>query len=318
MNCRRCGAALAPDALGCPVCGEPARGAGTAGDAFAELGGGAGTADNVFVEPAGNVGTTGGAFPEPVAAADLRPLSPNDLPQISAEPPEGADATADSDGLDGEEKAFCEDGDEGESGGESEDAPNDPFIPSPAPAFSDSAAFPSRNAADLYEPLPHMAAPALATGAEGIAEARPRMRGGGKVLIALVVLVLLAALAGVACVWVHNSRLVAESNVRYTVSYETNGGSLVESQEVKTGTLITAPREPTISGRYFAGWYTDTTYQTQVTFPLEVDHDMTLYARWLRDKDKADAALSKQDKSQDAAQGEAAARDSAQGTAENG
>ena len=107
--------------------------------------------------------------------------------------------------------------------------------------------------------------------------------------------------------------------MRYTVTYETNGGSRVESQEVKTGTLITAPREPTISGRYFAGWYTDTTYQTQVTFPLEVDHDMTLYARWLRDKDKADKAKSAQDTTtQGAAQGtsqNASSQDTSQDTA---
>lgn len=275
MNCKRCGAALAPGALGCPVCGEPA------GD-----------------------GGAGGAFSEGVVATGMNPLSADDLPQVSAGFPESVDATINAGGL-----AAANEADEGEgedTGFDETGAPDDvddPFAPQPAPAFTARDAF-SAQEQQGFEPLSYMDPAQLAYAGPGLDEPRTRMRTSSKVLIALVVVLLVAALAGIAAVWAHNTRLVAESNVRYTVTYETNGGSRVESQEVKTGTLITAPREPTISGRYFAGWYTDTTYQTQVTFPLEVDCDITLYARWLRDKDKADKAKSAQDTTtQGAAQG---------------
>ncbi len=260
MNCRRCGAALAPGALGCPVCGEPAEDCAGAGARFDETG-------------AGDAAAAGIA--ETRAAARLRA---DLIPTLDA-----ADVADDVDEAD------------------APDDVDDPFAPADLPAFSADAAFCAQER-QPFEPLPYMDAPQPAYAEPAPVEARTGMRTGSKVLVGLVVLVLLAALAGVGYVWVQNSRLVAESNVRYTVSYETNGGSLVESQEVKTGTLIMAPREPTISGRYFAGWYTDTTYQTQITFPLEVDHDMTLYARWTRDKDKADAALAKQDSTQSAAE----------------
>ena len=283
MNCKRCGATLAPGALGCPVCGEPADGGGA-----------------------------GGAFSEGVVATGMNPLSADDLPQVSAGFPENVDATIDAGGL-----ASADEVEEGEGEGAPGDM-DDPFAPQPAPAFAARDAF-SAQERQGFEPLPYMDPAQLAYAGPSPDEPRTRMRTSSKVLIALIVVLLVAALAGIAAVWAHNTRLVAESNVRYTVTYETNGGSRVESQEVKTGTLITAPREPTISGRYFAGWYTDTTYQTQVTFPLEVDHDMTLYARWLRDKDKADKAKSAQDTTtQGAAQGtsqNASSQDTSQNTA---
>ncbi len=327
MNCKRCGAALAPDALGCPVCGEPAEGAGA--------------------------GVTFSGF---AADAGLQPLSAADLPEISSSLPDGANAdegadaadAADAtdatdapgadaaaagaddafdetrklagydDGFAGGGDAFADDafaaGGDGFSGGAATDAEQggaDPFAPSPVPVFTPSPIFATHDEQPFQQPgeapvlgaplQPVYAAPDAAY-APAPAPARPRMRTGSKVLIGLVVVVLLAALAGIAAVWTVNTHLAAEANVRYTVTYETNGGSRVESQEVKTGTMITAPREPTISGRYFAGWYTDTTYQTQVTFPLEVASDMTLYARWTRDKDKADKALAAQDSTQNASQ----------------
>lgn len=287
MNCKRCGATLAPGALGCPVCGEPADGGGA-----------------------------GGAFSEGVVATGMNPLSADDLPQVSAGFPENVDATIDAGGL-----VSVDEADEGEDAGFDEpgapDDVDDPFAPQPAPAFTTSPAF-SAQEQQGFEPLPYMDPAQLAYAESGPEGPRARMRTSSKVLIALIVVLLVAALAGIAAVWAHNTRLVAESNVRYTVTYETNGGSRVESQEVKTGTLITAPREPTISGRYFAGWYTDTTYQTQVTFPLEVDCDMTLYARWLRDKDKADKAKAAQDTTQGSSQNASSqntSQDTATGTA---
>lgn len=294
MNCRRCGAALSPGALGCPVCGEPVAGAdvGVAGDAFAEPAGGvgAGTADDAFAEPivSASVDAADDTFVEPVAGASAG--------AAFAEPAAGAGAH----GLRADLVPPIVEADKA-----APDDVDDPFAPSAGPVFSDGTAFFAQEPTSEqqgFEPLSYMDAPQAAYAAAGPvpAEERPRMRTSSKIVIVLIVLVLVAALAGVASVWATNTRLVAESNVRYTVTYETNGGSRVESQEVKTGTLITAPREPTISGRYFAGWYTDTTYQTQVTFPLEVTSDITLYARWLRDKDKADKALSAQDAAQGA------------------
>ncbi len=66
-----------------------------------------------------------------------------------------------------------------------------------------------------------------------------------------------------------------------TVRFETNGGTLVESQLIEKGTNATEPTNPTKDGYTFLGWYTDEALTTEYDFSTSVNEDITLYAKWI-------------------------------------
>ncbi|WP_169445806.1 InlB B-repeat-containing protein [Paenibacillus massiliensis] len=66
----------------------------------------------------------------------------------------------------------------------------------------------------------------------------------------------------------------------HTVSFESNGGTAVESAVVKYNELVSKPSEPTRTGYAFAGWYTDEALTQSYTFTSPVTGDLTLYAKW--------------------------------------
>lgn len=70
-----------------------------------------------------------------------------------------------------------------------------------------------------------------------------------------------------------------ETNV-YTVSYNTNGGSSVNSEAVLDGNLATQPTNPTKNGYTFEGWYTDEALTTAYNFATPVTSNITLYAKY--------------------------------------
>jgi len=65
----------------------------------------------------------------------------------------------------------------------------------------------------------------------------------------------------------------------YTVTFETNGGSTVGSQTVRSGKTISYV-EPTKSGYIFDGWYTDDKLNTKFDSSTPITSDLTLYAKW--------------------------------------
>ena len=70
------------------------------------------------------------------------------------------------------------------------------------------------------------------------------------------------------------------SIARCTVSFETNGGSEVESQTVTVNSVIKEPTAPTKDGFDFAGWYTDKELNTKYDFSEKAAKNFTLYAKW--------------------------------------
>ncbi len=68
--------------------------------------------------------------------------------------------------------------------------------------------------------------------------------------------------------------------VNYTVSFESNGGSDIESQTVLENTVALKPTDPTQSGYTFAGWYADEALTTPWDFTTPITKDTTLYAKW--------------------------------------
>ena len=68
----------------------------------------------------------------------------------------------------------------------------------------------------------------------------------------------------------------------YEVSFETNGGTQVESTAADYNTKITPPNEPIRLGYTFGGWYKDTDLITQWSFEENlVTENTKLYAKWI-------------------------------------
>lgn len=72
---------------------------------------------------------------------------------------------------------------------------------------------------------------------------------------------------------------------KYTVTFDSQGGSHVSSQTVKEGTTISLPI-PTRDGYKFLGWYTEATGGSKVT-SLTVTKNVTLYAHWEKEQGSA-------------------------------
>ena len=77
--------------------------------------------------------------------------------------------------------------------------------------------------------------------------------------------------------------LVACGNTeKYTVSFETNGGSVVESIVLDGNGTLQAPADPTKEGHKFLGWYLDEACEQEVTdfAALKISANTILYAKW--------------------------------------
>ena len=64
---------------------------------------------------------------------------------------------------------------------------------------------------------------------------------------------------------------------KYTVTFDTDGGSAVESQTVESGKTATAPAAPTKTGYTFAGWFVG---EAAYDFTAPVTADVTVKAAW--------------------------------------
>jgi uncharacterized repeat protein (TIGR02543 family) len=74
---------------------------------------------------------------------------------------------------------------------------------------------------------------------------------------------------------------------RYTVTFETNGGSGVPSESVAHGSTVPQPADPTKIDYAFVGWYSDAACTTLWNFATNtVTCDTTLYAKWVENSKK--------------------------------
>ena len=76
------------------------------------------------------------------------------------------------------------------------------------------------------------------------------------------------------------------SNVFYTISYNTNGGTEIAARELASGTALSTvipTPAPTKEGYAFDGWYTDAALTTEFDPPSDtaITANLTLYAKWL-------------------------------------
>jgi uncharacterized repeat protein (TIGR02543 family) len=66
----------------------------------------------------------------------------------------------------------------------------------------------------------------------------------------------------------------------FTMTFETNGGSLIQSITLAAGSTITPPVDPNKSGFTFGGWYSDVGLSTPYTITTMPNQNITLYAKW--------------------------------------
>ncbi|HAB00314.1 MAG TPA: hypothetical protein DCE08_02145 [Ruminococcaceae bacterium] len=66
----------------------------------------------------------------------------------------------------------------------------------------------------------------------------------------------------------------------FTVTFDTDGGSAVESVRLKYSETIPSIDSPVKEGYRFSGWYTDRSFTRQWREEDPVVGSMTLYAKW--------------------------------------
>ena len=66
----------------------------------------------------------------------------------------------------------------------------------------------------------------------------------------------------------------------HTVTFDTDGGSEIEPQQVAHNEHATQPDDPTKVGCTFAGWFANNDYTEEYIFEEFVTEDVTIYAKW--------------------------------------
>ena len=66
----------------------------------------------------------------------------------------------------------------------------------------------------------------------------------------------------------------------YTVTFDSNGGSTVKAQTVRSGAKASKPADPAKSGYLFKGWCSDKSLTKAYNFNSTVRSNLTLYAKW--------------------------------------
>lgn len=67
---------------------------------------------------------------------------------------------------------------------------------------------------------------------------------------------------------------------KYKITFESNGGSIVDSIEGYKDDIITEPDAPTKKYYKFGGWYTDEEFTNKYVFDKMPEENITLYAKW--------------------------------------
>ena len=67
---------------------------------------------------------------------------------------------------------------------------------------------------------------------------------------------------------------------KFIVTFDSNGGTVVEAQMVEEGDVVTRPDDPTREGYDFEGWYLDLDDEDEYDFDTKVVKNIILEAKW--------------------------------------
>lgn len=74
--------------------------------------------------------------------------------------------------------------------------------------------------------------------------------------------------------------VVTKVKQQYTITFNSNGGSSVNSITQEYGSSVSEPTEPTKDGYSFVCWCSDSSLNNAVTWPYEIKSNQTFYAKW--------------------------------------
>ncbi|MDY3927829.1 MAG: InlB B-repeat-containing protein [Clostridia bacterium] len=80
--------------------------------------------------------------------------------------------------------------------------------------------------------------------------------------------------------WKKNSSGGGGGITRYTVTFDTNGGSSISKQTVNRNATVKEPEQPQKEEYNFVGWFTDNELTKQFDFTTKITKSITLYAKW--------------------------------------
>lgn len=84
------------------------------------------------------------------------------------------------------------------------------------------------------------------------------------------------------------SNRITPNPTTFTVSFNSNGGSAVDSQMVSFNGIATEPTAPTKAGYTFDGWYSDAAYAAKYDFVnTPITGNTTIYAKWTEKVDSS-------------------------------
>lgn len=75
---------------------------------------------------------------------------------------------------------------------------------------------------------------------------------------------------------------------RYTVQFDSTGGTVVKNQKVKEGNMAIRPSFPSKEGYVFLGWYLD---DKLYLFDESIEKDITLIAKWTQTDYRIEVSL---------------------------
>lgn len=78
--------------------------------------------------------------------------------------------------------------------------------------------------------------------------------------------------------------------IKYTVNFN---GTNIANQEIVAGGQLNQPAEPKQDNYIFGGWYLNSTYTEEASFPITVNHDMIIYAKFYSYQQAFEAARNK-------------------------
>lgn len=68
--------------------------------------------------------------------------------------------------------------------------------------------------------------------------------------------------------------------INYQITFISNGGSSLQPIHALSDSSLLEPNEPIREGFIFLGWYYDESLEEPVTWPITLDQNITLYAKW--------------------------------------
>lgn len=73
--------------------------------------------------------------------------------------------------------------------------------------------------------------------------------------------------------------------IEYTVTFNTNGGTMATGKITQAeGSMVNKPVDPTKKDNNFVAWYYESSLTTEVSWPLTLYKDYTLYAKWMENR----------------------------------